>query len=1319
LVGAAAAVVAGPPAARAAPPPAGDPAQLTPSQALAQAQDSGTDVEVTGATTATDRLVANHNGTFTLSRSISPTRKRVGGAWRGLDSSLQRADDGSVAPAVTTGALRLPGGHGDRTVTLGSGERTMSFDLPFTLPTPTLSGATATYAEVLPGVDLQLIADTQGGLRQVLVVRTAAAAANPALSEIQLATRAPDLNIDADASGNLTAVDGQGHAVFQAPTPLMWDSAAQQGLASSTGVAKASNAHGPGTSARTARVGVRVTRPESGGTRIDLTPDRALLGDPNAVYPLYIDPSWGQSGYNNNSVGWATVSKNFASQKYWRSTPDPQGRMQVGNSGSIWSHTLLNLATPLHLRGAQINTATLRLLNAYSFSCTAYGMDIYAPSATLTSGNADWNSWANVGMGGAIASRSFAHGYNSGCAAATEGFDIKGTVVNALNASKSTQTFALIAQNESSSNFGYKEFDPNNTTIDITYNWRPNTPDQLSTSPSSACSASPPSAVGDGPVTLYARVTDNDGGNLGVGFNVWKTSNPSQYIASTNWSTFSYPSGSTAVFVLPQALLRSHAGGALTDFSWKVQTTDNELNSAESTVCTFRFDPTRAGAPTVAQSGSATIAQPATFTVAPPSGVIPSSYLFQLNGGAPRTVTATNGNASFTVTPNRFTNTLSVISLSAGGNVGDSATVVFNATAATPQADQDLSGDNIPDLVTVGSRYGLPAGVWVANGKAGTGHTTGTGQIRSGTSNYGIFGNGVAGDNSPANFNGAQILTGHFTGSNLQDVLAYYPGGTNPGSGMVINGNGDGSPMQAQLSGNEHTISAGLLNDINNNNPLQLANAYNGSGQNFLYPDLIGISGDATNGYYLNYYASQNGINNYQFPAQLNKLTPTGGTDWNAWTITTALVGGTTSMFLWKKSTGALYLWRNITFDLNTWTLGNTQYTIAASGWKTNVDQALQAADIDGNSTPDLWTVGTNSSGTVATAYLVSNLTGGTGTATAQPVQNLRTAKHIWALDDGTSGTATTAKDDAGTLDLTAQGGVTWQTGDMFASSARLNQATGSALATTSAAVTPSADFTVSIWVKPADLDHGYLLSQDSASGNSTFRLFIDPTTRAWTFSMLNAENGAWVNTTSYTPAKVGVWQHLTLTHVAATNRNTLFYNGTAGPSIALGGAPTSLGPFRVGAYRAGGTLHPDFSGQVAMVETWNQALTRAEVTALSGNPDYVMFEGDNTNYVSGMSWKTEGATLTFSAGQLIIHQTKSQSGTVTFGTGGYPNAVLTFQPDGNLVVYPQAAHTVGTATWSPNIYPYPDMVWVLQPDGNLVAYDKDGIVRWASGTYN
>src|SRR5207248_3788698 len=102
------------------------------------------------------------------------------------------------------------------------------------------------------------------------------------------------------------------------------------------------------------------------------------------------------------------------------------------------------------------------------------------------------------------------------------------------------------------------------------------------------------------------------------------------------------------------------------------------------------------------------------------------------------------GNTAITINPNQFTNLLTVNSVSPGGNLGlDADSVLFTAAPpTTPQADGDLTGDTIPDLLTTGGQNGLPAGLWLAAAQAGTGHTTGTGQIIPAANDIGANGNG-------------------------------------------------------------------------------------------------------------------------------------------------------------------------------------------------------------------------------------------------------------------------------------------------------------------------------------------------------------------------------------------------------------------------------------------------------------------------------------------------------------------------------------------------------------------------------------------------
>jgi hypothetical protein len=516
----------------------------------------------------------------------------------------------------------------------------------------------------------------------------------------------------------------------------------------------------------------------------------------------------------------------------------------------------------------------------------------------------------------------------------------------------------------------------------------PYTPTLLTTSPATTCRGDV-TAVGDGDITLYATVSDPDGDQVAATFTAAKASTGAVIATGT---TVALSSGSTAVFTIRRTDLEGAAGGAITKILWKVRATDYTYTSDWSTTCRFKFDPTRPGTPSIIDPGGETIASPATFTIVPPTtGTPPASYTYQLNGGPPVPVAVVKRQATmFTLTPNRLFNTLTVTALSAGGNVGGSASLTFGAAAAPTAVDSDLNGDGIADLLAVGGVNDLPSGLWLAKGQSSAAHPKGDGQVTTPATDIGVNGSGQGSPGAPADFDGSQAITGHFTGGTLQDVLIYFASGNNTGGGAVLHGTGNGSPLLTQQSGNVSLITAGTFTDGNGDNPLQLANAGNTSHRNLAYPDLIAVNGDPTTGYYLDYYPNSDlnpATGNYEFPAQLATPTPDGTMDWNTWTITTAQTATGTAMFLWNTSTHALYLWSNPTYDYGTgiFTPG-TQYLISSS-WNPGAGAHLQAADINGDGTPDLWAI---TKGPTATAYLIGNLsTTAPATVTAQPAQTL------------------------------------------------------------------------------------------------------------------------------------------------------------------------------------------------------------------------------------------------------------------------------------------------------------------------------------------
>ena len=178
-------------------------------------------VEVTGARTETSRRFANPDGTLSLEQFAVPQRVRRGSGWVPVSTRLKVAGD-VVVPQATVAALRFSAGGTGPLVTIGQPGSQVSLYWPGRPPAPVLDGDTARYAEVLPGVDLLLRAGVDS-FREVLVVKTPRAAADPALRRIAFRISAHGLALRQDNQGVITAVKPSGKAVFASDSAVMWD----------------------------------------------------------------------------------------------------------------------------------------------------------------------------------------------------------------------------------------------------------------------------------------------------------------------------------------------------------------------------------------------------------------------------------------------------------------------------------------------------------------------------------------------------------------------------------------------------------------------------------------------------------------------------------------------------------------------------------------------------------------------------------------------------------------------------------------------------------------------------------------------------------------------------------------------------------------------------------------------------------------------------------------------------------------------------------------------------------------------------------------
>ncbi|WP_331452548.1 LamG-like jellyroll fold domain-containing protein [Streptomyces sp. SS162] len=375
-------------------PPQRSGAAASASDASALAAETGEPVEVVAERTEYTTTTANPDGTYTLTQSTTPQRVRGhDGSWRSVDVTLERRPDGTVGPKAAVADVAFSGGGDENLLRLGArqgGSVTLRWQRP--LPQPVLDGATATYAEVFPDTDLQLTA-TAEGYREVLVVKTPEAAANPELQSIALAVEEDGLDLVAGSGGGIRAVDEDGNAVYAGPAGQMWDSAGDDGTGSrpqTLAAAPSKAAFGAGTSPATGREAGPESRKEAahpkpgdasatlpvsvGPHTVTVKPDLALLRGENTVFPVYIDPPMGLA------LDERTVLSSDGDRFY-----DFDGDYGVGNCSRLgpWycdkyhTNRMYFEFAPTNLAGKHVIDAVFRAYETWSFSCTPQGVDLW------------------------------------------------------------------------------------------------------------------------------------------------------------------------------------------------------------------------------------------------------------------------------------------------------------------------------------------------------------------------------------------------------------------------------------------------------------------------------------------------------------------------------------------------------------------------------------------------------------------------------------------------------------------------------------------------------------------------------------------------------------------------------------------------------------------------------------------------------------------------------------------------------------------------------------------------------------------------------
>ncbi|MFF3004817.1 LamG-like jellyroll fold domain-containing protein [Kitasatospora sp. NPDC057940] len=502
--------------------------------AFAQAKATGKNVLIDRLTTEFTETYATPDGKLQESRHPQQQRMKADGQWRPLDATLAARPGGGFAPRATPSGVVLSGGGNGPLATMTSTDgKKLALTAPFPLPAPQVQGDSLLYPAVVGAdTDLKVTVGKAGSVSTVLIVKTAKAAADPALKNLHFGTVTDGVTITSDENHDLTASAADGPR-WHAPAPRMWDSTPAVGAPNaSTPQAPATGA--PTTAAdatRTGTPGVRaasfraaampaadrtpapsptpsaspgaggrevvpsVSTPEGPGagakvatmpvattsSGIDLTPDQDILATGTA--PYFIDPAW--IPWANGSYGSTFVQSTHPGATHYNvNGPADSDHLGVGKCGSYPSAPSCNPADIERayfqidirgLNGAAINSARLDFAEYISadWDCNkSYGVDLYLVDRPIDSGT-NWNNRPQP-IGGPIETAQVAGSGRGACHdnVPVTFWNVGPTVAQWVN--NPWLTFGLQASDEGNA-YAFKRFDYG-ATLTVTYDRTPNTP---------------------------------------------------------------------------------------------------------------------------------------------------------------------------------------------------------------------------------------------------------------------------------------------------------------------------------------------------------------------------------------------------------------------------------------------------------------------------------------------------------------------------------------------------------------------------------------------------------------------------------------------------------------------------------------------------------------------------------------------------------------------------------------------------------------------------------------------------------------------------
>ncbi|MFB9462591.1 DNRLRE domain-containing protein [Streptomyces cinereospinus] len=515
---------------------------------------------------------------------------------------------------------------------------------PGPLPEPVVQDNRALYEGVLPDVDLLLTARNTG-YTHVLVVHTPEAAARLAEKPPAYRFTSHTLSFVLDpVTKVLTGKDSANMEVVVAPTPFLWDSAGthdetapdpdleagtgtnedpeqiepapsrpeqpatdppsdddgggiEPAAHRAAGTAESALAlpalHGPGEGAHAATAGASFSEDV-----LTITPPATYLqGTAGLTYPLFLDPSTTAIRAN-----WTTVYKKYPSSSFYDGANynEDTKEARVGYERDTWgtARSFFKMALRNNIKGADVSSATLKVLETHSWSCSKRTMQIWRtdPFGTSTT----WNrqpAWKRK-----ITSKSFAYGWksSSSCPDAFVNFTVTSLAQEAADNGWSSFNIGMVASTSTSApttsssaletdTYSWKMFRAEgggSPEISITYNRRPNTPSSVTLTPGYCDTSSSPYIKIGKTSELYmsAKGTDPDGTLSKLEFEIGRDNDYTNTKQSYNVSITNGETGSVKV--------PSPVNGVT--YRWRVRAWDSKVSGdwapSTSTYCRFVYD---------------------------------------------------------------------------------------------------------------------------------------------------------------------------------------------------------------------------------------------------------------------------------------------------------------------------------------------------------------------------------------------------------------------------------------------------------------------------------------------------------------------------------------------------------------------------------------------------------------------------------------------------------------------------------------------------------------------------------------------------------